>query len=217
MRNARHGMAHHRAFPLAARCWPECSCPCFAAVETPFVDANRSFPCRQSGAVDSCVAAFQRLQQLPPQEAADPLALVGAAAAPAGLELYRFNFSSPTPAVNPSRKGSLQQQQQQQPAPLHCSTLHGVVRSPRGDGGESFLLMLPLHSGSPRAAALAAATGAGIAEHLRRSAWLAKDALLLFTDAACGAEASAEVGLTIGKMLWGQASGGTGPVGACLV
>lgn len=153
-----------------------------------------SSPHRQSGAVDSSVAAFQRLQQLAPHAAADPLALVAAAAAPAGLDLYRFNFSSPTPAAA-ATSGDHSMKQQQQAAPRQCSTLHGVVRSARGDGGESFLLMLPVDSGSPRAAALAAATGAAIAEHLQRSAWLAKDAVLLFADAACGAEASAQVGL----------------------
>ena len=68
-----------------------------------------------------------------------------------------------------------------------CATLHAVARAPRGDGSEGVVLALPLDTRDAAAAAFAAAVGAATAVHLRQSGWLAKDAVLLFVDAACGA------------------------------
>lgn len=108
-----------------------------------------------------------------------------AAAAAAGLDLYQHHFALPTAGSKSSSSSQVRQ----------CSTLHMVVRAPRGDGTEAFVLALPLDAAAaPRAAALAAAAGAALAGHLRRSGWLAKDTVLLFLDAGCGAEAGAQVG-----------------------
>jgi hypothetical protein len=138
------------------------------------VSWNAVTVCRQSGALDACVSANNQLQTQLQQ--GDLAALVQAAAAAAGgLQLYRQNYTS----------GSGQQ----------CSTLHSVVRSPRGDGSEGFVLLMPLDSSNRAAAALAAAAGMALAGHLRGSRWLAKDAVLVFTDAACGTVESADVSL----------------------
>lgn len=133
--------------------------------------------CRQSGALDACLASHQQL--LAGSGPADFQSLVStaaAAAAPlaAGLQFYHHAFNG--------GDGK------------RCSTLHAVVRTPRGDGSEGFVLMLPLDCRQRAASALAAAAGVTAAAHLRQSGWLAKDAVLLFADAAaCTAEESAEV------------------------
>lgn len=126
------------------------------------------------------MAAFQQLQ--PRSSSGRTYAdIARAVTATAGLDLYQHNFTLGSGSSGGSSR--------------RCSTLHAVVRAPRGDGSEGFVLMLPLDtSTNPRAASLAAAAGVSIAGHLQRSRWLAKDAVLLFTDAACGAQASAQVG-----------------------
>lgn len=140
--------------------------------------------CRQSGALEACVASVPRLQDDATSAGGNSgdsqhafARVARAAAAAAGLELHQHNFTSSTRAGR------------------QCSTLHTVVRALRGDGAEGFVLALPLDAAAaPRAAALAAAAGAALAGHLRRSGWLAKDAVLLFLDAGCGSQAGAQVG-----------------------
>lgn len=89
------------------------------------------------------------------------------------LTMHRHDFTS-TAVVNRSSPAA------------QCSTWHSVARSPRGDGGEGFVLLLPLDARRPAAAALAAAVGTAAAAHLHRSGWLAKDMALVFVDASCG-------------------------------
>ncbi|EFN58972.1 hypothetical protein CHLNCDRAFT_49782 [Chlorella variabilis] len=149
---------------------------------------------RQSGAVDACLAALQRLQA--GGSATDFPQLVRTAAAAmasfaSALEFYQHNFSASSLGDGPggadSSSGS---------APRQCRSMHAVVRTPRGDGNEGYVLMLPLDASRPAAAALAAAAGVAALGHLRSSRWLAKDAVLLFADTqACGAEESAQAWL----------------------
>ena len=124
------------------------------------------------------MSAYHKLLTQP--QRGDLAALVPAAAAAAGgLQLYRHNYTSS--------------------AGQQCSTLHSVVRSPRGDGSEGFVLLMPLDGSNRAAAALAAAAGVALAGHLRGSRWLAKDAVLVFTDAACGTVESAEASHGLGS------------------
>ncbi|KAL4423490.1 hypothetical protein ABPG77_003623 [Micractinium sp. CCAP 211/92] len=134
---------------------------------------------RQSGAFGACMAGYE--QALHPAAAGDLAATVAAAAAAVAtamragpaLTFHQHNYTSNAG----SSSGT---------AAALCSTWHTVARSPRGDGSEGFVLLLPLHARRPAAAALAAALGTAAAAHLRQSGWLAKDAVLVFVDASCG-------------------------------
>ena len=75
-----------------------------------------------------------------------------------------------------------------------CASAHTVARSPRGDGLVALALLLPLDPARPAQAALAAALGLAAQQHLQRVPWLAKDVVLAFVDARCGAVAAAQVG-----------------------
>ncbi|KAL4437170.1 hypothetical protein ABPG75_004309 [Micractinium tetrahymenae] len=133
-----------------------------------------------SGTFAACMAAYQ--QALPAAADGDLAASVAAAAAavsaamPSARPALAFHQHSYSTTAGGSSNTAAAQ----------CSTLHTVVRSPRGDGSEGFVLLLPLDARRPAAAALAAAVGTATADHLRQSGWLAKDAALVFVDAACG-------------------------------
>jgi hypothetical protein len=75
-----------------------------------------------------------------------------------------------------------------------CSSLHTVVRSPRGDGSEGIVLAFPVRvQADGWTAALALTLGLAAAQHLRSLTWLPKDVALLFLDATCDPLQGAEV------------------------
>lgn len=92
------------------------------------------------------------------------------------------------------------------PGRRQCRSLHGILRSPRGDGTEGLLLATPFalrasatgHPGftqSRGGAASAAAVAAALAAHLSSVPWMSKDLVWLLPDALCGVQPSMQTWL----------------------
>ncbi|GMH43469.1 hypothetical protein BSKO_11391 [Bryopsis sp. KO-2023] len=83
---------------------------------------------------------------------------------------------------------------------IACKNVHGILRSPRGDGKEAMVFVTPLdlRKGSwqsDEGGASALAIGYGLFYHLDTVAWLAKDLIWVVTDGRCGSIESMRVWL----------------------